>query len=41
MASGDILGAVASQTTLEDVQSKAAEILETLGFLGGGVLRIL
>ena len=36
MASGDILGAVASQTTLEDVQSKAAEILETLGNSSGG-----
>lgn len=36
MAGGDILGAIASQTTLEDVQSKAAEILETLGNSSGG-----
>ena len=38
---GDELVRIASQGTLEDVQSKAAEILDGLGFSGGGVLRVL
>lgn len=33
----DVIAALASQGTLEDVQSKAAEILDGLGFSGGGI----
>lgn len=32
---------IARQDTLETVQSKATEILDGLGFSGGGVLRVL
>lgn len=36
MMKDDVIAALASQGTLEDVQSKAAEILDGLGFSGGG-----